>query len=241
MQLRNTQLAQGMLASGTALMESHAHIFVLGDLNYRLDGKALMERANSATAADTHSAAAVGGSDDSAPWRSVVDAISRSAWADLAAVDELTQQRAEAGHPLSDFNEGPLLFAPTYKVQRDTGGTAASVAPAQPPPQPQQQQQGRHSIVRRGQSAAAALPVPSYSKKRLPAWTDRCVFLALHSCLLAYILTSFSMIVFISVLWWSAPRRKRALTLSSYRPCPAVTTSDHIPLTATFVMRLADL
>jgi hypothetical protein len=175
MQLRNTQLAQGMLASGSPLMESHAHVFVLGDLNYRLDGKALMERAHSDTAADTQSAATVGDSDDSAPWRSVVDAISRSAWADLAAVDELTQQRAEAGHPLSDFNEGPLLFAPTYKVQRDTRGTAASAAPAQPPPQPQQQQQGRQSIQRRGQSAAAALPVPSYSKKRLPAWTDRCV------------------------------------------------------------------
>jgi hypothetical protein len=44
-----------------------------------------------------------------------------------------------------------------------------------------------------------------------------------------------------SVLWWSTPQRKRSIVLTSYRPCAAVTTSDHIPLTATFLLRLANL
>ena len=227
MQLRNAQVAQALQAGGggagaSSLFESHAHVFVLGDLNYRLDGEALLA-ARGAVDGDRRgegSSPAEGGD----AWQCVVDAIARSRWPDLAAVDELTVQRADARHPLNDFSEGPLLFAPTYKVQRG-GGAAAAAAPR---------------AERPGQPAAA---VPRYNTKRVPSWTDRCVFcMGRGSRRMACMFATLSHSPLrSSVLWWSTPQRKRSIVLTSYRPCAAVTTSDHTPLTATFLLRLANL
>ena len=165
MQLRNAQVAQALQAGGggagaASLFESHAHVFVLGDLNYRLDADALLA-ARGATDAAERRAEGSSPVEGGEAWQCVVGAISASKWVDLSAVDELTVQRSEARHPLNEFSEGPLLFAPTYKVQR--GGPAAAAAAAARTDRP-------------GQSAAgSAQAVPRYNTKRVPSWTDRCV------------------------------------------------------------------
>jgi hypothetical protein len=44
-----------------------------------------------------------------------------------------------------------------------------------------------------------------------------------------------------SVLWRSAsPAAARALRLTAYRACPAVATSDHAPVCASFTLTLPD-
>ena len=205
--LRDRQLAQ-VLRSGD-LCAQHSHVFVLGDLNYRLDGAALAI----ATTLPAMPAAAremdTEQEQEHRAWGAVVRAVSEGRWAELAAVDELSRARAE-GRALPDFTEGPLLFAPTYKLQR---GAPAVQAPPPPPPPAAAAKGGRRRGDAGGPSAAAQPPTPVYSSKRVPSWTDR-------------------------VLWWSSSERKGALQLTSYRPCPAVTTSDHTPLTATFTVRL---
>lgn len=81
------------------------HLFVMGDLNYRL---APTLEATCTTL-------------DRANW--VQEKISQRDWASLAAVDELANER-QAKNVFVNFSEGPLNFAPTFKF--DPGAPSSS-------------------------------------------------------------------------------------------------------------------
>jgi hypothetical protein len=123
-------LAGASDAGGARLLEAlHDHVFVFGDLNYRLDGGALQPAPVGAGC--SHEAAAESveeGRRGVTGWSAAVRAARCGDWHALARADELGAERAAGRCPLgAAYQEGPLWsFAPTFKLQ--PGGRAADGA-----------------------------------------------------------------------------------------------------------------
>ena len=231
--------------SGDASVVSrHDHVFVFGDLNYRLDAGALLASAaappapSAATSEADDAAAPLLASDASpraalrdaaasaaaamgisaaeataaaaetrdAAWRTAVAAVTAHRLEALAAADELTRS-VTAGDVLVGFSEGDIgAFAPTFKLEVAKEGAKAAQRRAEQP--------GR-----------------AYSAKRVPAWTDRYALL----CGFADRALRGADAHARSVLWRSAGAAP-ALAQQAYASCPAVATSDHVPVYATFTL-----
>jgi endonuclease/exonuclease/phosphatase family metal-dependent hydrolase len=103
--VRRLQNANTVAADGinVPLFMRYDHVFVMGDLNYRLVprvGSTLAQRV---------------------AW--VEDRVRAADWPALAAVDELAVERA-TGNVFVNFNEGPLNFPPTFKYETATPAPA---------------------------------------------------------------------------------------------------------------------
>ena len=230
-----------------SVVSRHHHVFVFGALNYRLDAAALLAAAAAApaasaaeseaaeqaapllaadaspraalrdAAASAAAAAGIGAAEAGAAaaeardaaWRTAVAAVTSYRLEALASSDELRRSVA-AGDVLPGFSEGDIgAFAPTFKLEAPAEGAKAARRRAEQP--------GR-----------------AYSAKRVPAWTDRCVrFFVLLRSHGAEGLTRVRACN--SVLWRSAGDAP-ALAQKAYASCPAVATSDHAPVYATFTM-----
>ncbi len=210
---------------GECLEDAHAHTFLLGDLNLRLDAATLLAQASDdSTQAGNASGAAAGASAASAaPPQLAPDESPGAALRDAAAAAFVglgggggggaAAQEAEwravaaavAGQRWEALAAVDELRALREGVLRGYIEGPLRFAPTF------KLQRGRPAGDARDAKAAAAAPV--YSRKRVPAWADR-------------------------VLWRSAPAAAAALRQTAYRACPAVATSDHAPVCASFTLAL---
>lgn len=174
--------------SPAGLETSHDHVFVFGDLNYRIDGE----------------------------WGAVGDAIRRRDWGSLAGSDELGAERS-AGRALVDYTEGPLSFPPTYKLVRPSeGGGGGKRRAARGGGEGAGGGTGGGGGVTSAVSAVNAVNAvnaPVYAASRVPSWTDR-------------------------VLFRTGAGARPPARLTAYGPSFAVATSDHAPVSATFLLPL---
>jgi len=105
-------------AGGARLLEAlHEHVFVFGDLNYRLLPDALPPAGASAADQADEARRGVRG------WAAAVRCARSGAWPALAAADELAAERAAGRCPLGGcYSEGRLEFAPTFKLTARAAG-----------------------------------------------------------------------------------------------------------------------
>jgi Endonuclease/Exonuclease/phosphatase family len=94
--LQNEDSTHG--SASVPLFKTYDHVFLMGDLNYRLDPP---KEAGSSLEARV-------------AW--VERYVKAANWAGLAAVDELAVER-ERAHVFVNYQEGPLRFAPTFKIE----------------------------------------------------------------------------------------------------------------------------
>ncbi len=211
---------------GECLEDAHAHTFLLGDLNLRLDAATLLARAT----------------DDSTQARNASDAAAASASAASAAPPQLAPDESP-GAALRDAAAaafaglGGGLGGSAAAQEAEWRAVAAAVAGQrwEALAAVDELRALREGVLRgyiegplrfaptfklqRGRAAGAAgdaktaAAAPVYSRKRVPAWADR-------------------------VLWRSAPAAASALRQTVYRACPAVATSDHAPVCASFTLTL---
>ena len=89
------EIAQSFSTDKTSFIHRYDYCFWMGDLNYRLD----------------------------LPREEVLPLIADEKWLQLQAMDQLNRQRRDLpGYVLSDFEELPTNFAPTFKRNRDGPG-----------------------------------------------------------------------------------------------------------------------
>ena len=82
---------------------AHDHVFWLGDFNYRIH------------------VPSAGGADTEGEFKHVLGKVRDAKWAELMQHDQLTREKA-VGRVFSGFNEAPIDFAPTYRMQRGKKG-----------------------------------------------------------------------------------------------------------------------
>eukprot|EP00457_Paulinella_chromatophora_P002789 gb/GEZN01002794.1/.p1 GENE.gb/GEZN01002794.1/~~gb/GEZN01002794.1/.p1 ORF type:complete len:647 (-),score=125.45 gb/GEZN01002794.1/:418-2331(-) len=84
------------------ILNQYHHVFWMGDLNYRLDFK---DQGDAKTPSQDL-------------FDEMVGLVKEQKYSELFATDQLDRER-KAQRVFVDFNEGPLRFPPTFKVQRD--------------------------------------------------------------------------------------------------------------------------
>lgn len=90
------------------LFHRYEHVFVLGDLNYRI-----------VPPGTDH--------DDRVKW--VRDCVERREWPNLLSADQLTRERRN-GNVFVNFQEANISFAPTFKIDPHTGRYSSSRVPS---------------------------------------------------------------------------------------------------------------
>ena len=111
----------GSDSGGCRLLEQlHDHVFVCGDLNYRVDGAAVA------------AAEGGGGARDERGWEATVRCAASERFELLLEADELAKERKAGRCPLGfGYKEAPITFPPTFKLQSGGLGGAGKRGYAQ--------------------------------------------------------------------------------------------------------------
>ena len=184
---------------------SHDHVFVFGDLNYRLDADALLASAAQAAPVAEKTADGTSGADehaeapllppDASPRVALRDAAAAAAAAFGLGAAEAGAAAAEACEAawraaVASVTAGSLeALARADELQRSIAagdalpgyreGDVAAFAPTfkmEPP------LSGAKGTLQRAEACATGAVLPrGYATKRVPAWTDRCVASRSHA------------------------------------------------------------